>query len=141
MADQRFTKSMRLLSRTDFRRVYEHRCSVADGSIRLVGRLNGEEFSRMGLSVSRECGNAVVRNRWKRLLREAYRLSHERLPLGIDFVVIPRPDAEPELGPLEKSLVNLSWRLQKRLKEADSTARRNARAEKRSRPSRRPPRD
>jgi ribonuclease P protein component len=135
MADQRFTKSMRLLSRTDFRRVYDRRCSIADSLIRLVGRLNDENFSRMGLSVSRECGNAVVRNRWKRLLREAFRLSQASLPTSIDFVVIPRPDAHPELGPLEKSLVNLSWRLQKKLKEADSTARRNAREEKRTRRS------
>lgn len=133
MADQQFTKSSRLLSRTDFRRVYERRCSVADSLIRLAGRLNDAEESRMGLSVSRDCGNAVARNRWKRLLREAFRLSRTRLATGIDFVVIPRPDATPELGPLEKSLANLSWRLHKRLKEAKSTARRNTREEKRTR--------
>ena len=132
---------MRLLSRSDFRRVYEHRNSVAYSSVRIVGRLNGKEFSRMGLSVSRDCGNAVVRNRWKRLLREAFRLSQASLPAGIDFVVIPRPDAEPELGPLEKSLVNLSWRLAKRLKEADSTARRNAREVIRTRRSTRKKQD
>jgi ribonuclease P protein component len=98
--------------------------------LRLVGRLNGLEYSRIGLSVSREVGRAVVRNRWKRLLREAFRLSRERLPSGLDFVAIPRTDAKPELKSLAKSLVDLSWRLSKRLKRDESAARREKREEK-----------
>jgi ribonuclease P protein component len=103
--------------------------------LRLVGRLNERDFSRIGLSVSREVGGAVVRNRWKRLLREAFRLSRERLPTGLDFIAIPRPDAKPELNALAKSLVDLSWRLSKRLKREESAARREdkSRAEPRRR--------
>ncbi|HZZ29509.1 MAG TPA: ribonuclease P protein component [Pirellulales bacterium] len=133
MVDQSFPKLLRLRSRTDFRRVYERRCAVGDSLIRLLGRLNDLPHARLGLSVSRDCGNAVVRNRWKRLLREAFRLSRQKLPDGLDFIVMPRAAEPPNLELLSKSLVQLAWRLQKRLKQDDSTARRNAQAEK-SRP-------
>jgi ribonuclease P protein component len=130
MPDQSFPKQLRLRSRTDFRQVYERRCSIGDGMLRLVGRLNELDYSRIGLSVSREVGGAVVRNRWKRLLREAFRLSRERLPGGLDFIAIPRTGAEPELKNLSKSLVDLTWRLSKRLKRDESAARRDQREEK-----------
>jgi ribonuclease P protein component len=137
MVDQRFTKQLRLLSRSDFRRVYERRCAVGDDVVRLVGRLNELTHPRLGLSVSRECGNAVTRNRWKRLMREAFRLSREQLPGGLDFIAIPKAKTPPDLGALRKSMVNLSWRLAKRLKGDESAARRGARDEKRTRRSRR----
>src|SRR5262249_38391896 len=95
--------------------------------IRLLGQLNDLPHSRLGLSVSRDCGNAVVRNRWKRLLREAFRLSRQKLPEGLDFIVVPRAEQPPKLELLAKSLVQLTWKLQKRLKQDASTARRNAR--------------
>ncbi|HEY2826837.1 MAG TPA: ribonuclease P protein component [Pirellulales bacterium] len=136
MIDRSFPKQMRLLSRGDFRRVYEGRCAVGDEVVRLVGRLNELSYSRIGLSVSRECGNAVKRNRWKRLLREGFRQSRKQLPSGLDFVAIPRAAEPPELGPMSKSLVNLSWRLAKRLKQDESATRRDKRAEKNSRRAR-----
>lgn len=50
----------------------------------------GKEDRRMGLVVSRKLGPAVVRNRVKRLLREAFRLNRERLKSGVDYVFSPR---------------------------------------------------
>ena len=130
MADQSFSKSLRLRSRGDFRLVYERRCSVGDGLVRVLGRLSELEWPRMGLSVSKQVGNAVVRNRWKRLLREAFRTLREKLPGGLDFVVVPRSGATPELRQLTKAMVELTRRLQKRLKREAAAARRDSVAEK-----------
>ena len=69
----------------------------------------------MGLSVSRKVGGAVVRNRWKRLLREAFRLTRPQLPAGIDLIVIPRAGTEPTLAALMESLVRLAGRLERKL--------------------------
>jgi ribonuclease P protein component len=70
---------------------------------------------RLGISASRRLGGAVVRNRWKRLLREAFRLSRSQLPAGIDLVVIPRQDVEPTLASLLESLPRLAARLAKKV--------------------------
>lgn len=53
----------------------------------LIGS-SGQGPSRLGLTVSRKVGNAVVRNRVKRQLREIFRKTH--LPEGLDLVVIGR---------------------------------------------------
>ncbi len=50
-------------------------------------------MSRFGVSVGRKVGGAVVRNRVKRLLRDAFSACLEDLPDGSDFVVVARPDA------------------------------------------------
>jgi ribonuclease P protein component len=65
-------------------------------------------------------GGAVARNRWKRLLREAFRLKQANIPSGLDLIVIPRQTAKPELGRLMKSLPALARRLAKRLAGAKS---------------------
>lgn len=55
----------------------------------LVGP-NGERTPRLGLIVSRKVGNAVVRNRIKRITREVFRQTHPLPGLGVDILVIPR---------------------------------------------------
>lgn len=52
-----------------------------------------EQRPRFGVSVSRKVGNAVVRNRVKRTIREAVAELESELPDGLDYVVLARPDA------------------------------------------------
>jgi ribonuclease P protein component len=80
----------RLLNPSDFRRVYDARKPWHGAAIVIFSRPNGLPFSRVGVSVSRKHGSAVKRNRLKRVLREAFRLSQAELPAGFDFVLIPR---------------------------------------------------
>jgi ribonuclease P protein component len=114
MSDARFPKASRLLRTRDFERVFEARQSRGDRLLIVYGRPNDLGTTRLGLVVSRKCGGAVRRNRWKRLLREAFRRRRQDLPLAYDLVVIARPPAEPDLGSLENSLLRLAHQVARR---------------------------
>lgn len=53
-------------------------------------RLNNRPYNRFGITAGKKIGNAVARNRAKRLIRLAYRNSEVNLPVGIDIVIVAR---------------------------------------------------
>jgi ribonuclease P protein component len=112
--NQRFPARFRLRDGREFAAVYQARTTAGDGCLLVYGRPNDAGHARLGMSVSRKVGKAVVRNRWKRLLREAFRTSPARLPAGLDLVVIPRAAEPPPLEAIRDSLVKLSHDVRRR---------------------------
>ncbi len=74
----------------DFRRCYERRATASNDWLLVYCCKNGLAWSRVGVSVAKKWGKAHVRNRIRRLLREAFRLSKPDIPKGYDFILIPR---------------------------------------------------
>ncbi len=76
-----FGPRQRLTHARQFQAVYAERLRKSAGPLTLHARPNGLAFARLGLAVGRPVGTAAARNRVKRLLREAFRLSrHEVAP-------------------------------------------------------------
>ena len=117
MTDQRFQRRCRIRQRSDFDRVYRHEFYAADAVLVVRGCSNDLSYSRLGLSVSRRVGNAVTRNRWKRLIREAFRKLRKDLPAGYDFVVRPRRGALPDYQAILRSLPQVARRLVRRIEQ------------------------
>lgn len=94
--DQRFGKTRRVRKRSDFGLLRTDGAKA--GSTRhftwVVRQRSPEDAdteTRLGLVVSTRAGNAVVRNRLKRWSRELFRTQREKLPKGIDLLLIYRP--------------------------------------------------
>jgi ribonuclease P protein component len=96
-AHRGFPRTARLTRPADFTRVYGRRQSAASGQLVVYALPNSlpDGRVRLGLSVSRRIGTAVVRNRWKRRLREAFRATRGELPQGIDIIVVVRSGRPP----------------------------------------------
>jgi ribonuclease P protein component len=114
MASNSFPKRVRLLRPTEFERVFNARNAASNEWVVLHGAANELGYPRLGLTVSRQRGGAVVRNRWKRLLREAFRLSQQSLP-ALDLVCVARGQTPPGLDQFTESLPELCARIQKKI--------------------------
>lgn len=81
------TQSLKL--NRDFRRVYKGDCFVGGYTVVYVKK-NRYPFNRLGLTVGKAAGKAVMRNRLKRLMRESYRLIEDNIARGYDFIIVAR---------------------------------------------------
>ena len=105
---RRFPKKMRLAKRADIKKALRGRCIVRDRKLTIYFATNGLGVSRLGLSVGRRCGPAVVRNLIKRRLREAFRLSGIGLTRpGYDLLCIPANGAVHAMCDYRDSLEEL----------------------------------
>ena len=83
-----FPKKKRLVSNSQFKAVMARGRRRSDGVLTLYMARNDCEYSRLGVSVGKSRGNAVIRNRLKRLMREAFRQNQERVPAGFDYMLM-----------------------------------------------------
>ena len=74
---------------SDFKRLYYRGKSCVKKRLVLYYKKNRFTFNRLGITVSPKVGNAVIRNRIKRLIKENYRLT-ENLVQGYDIVIVAR---------------------------------------------------
>jgi len=91
-------KERRLLARPQFGTCYEQGKKHFSKSFILfiVRRETGPGGLRLGLTVSRKMGNAVARNRIKRVVREYFRLHQYDFELPLDIVVVPKRNLEAD---------------------------------------------
>lgn len=94
-----FPRASRILLSRDFDRVMRKGRRAHGRNLILFLAKGDGDCPRLGLAVGRRVGNAVCRNRWKRLLRAAFRLSlKDRLP-PVDLVVVVKAAPVPEGAP------------------------------------------
>ena len=112
---ERFPKCLRLRSDREFEAVFASKHVAVDQVLVIHALPNQLPYSRLGLSVSKRAGNAPLRNHWKRLIREAFRLQRVHLPVGMDLVVRPRKGSQPQYHSVAQSLSKLVYQLGRQL--------------------------
>ena len=75
-----------------FRRLYTT-TGQANAYMVMYARRNHTNGNRVGITVGKKLGHAVVRNRVRRRIREVYRLTEEKFQPGWDIVVVARTRA------------------------------------------------
>jgi ribonuclease P protein component len=91
MKELSFPKKKRLVSNTQFKAVLDNGRRRSNGVLTLYMAKNDCEYSRLGVSIGKSRGNAVIRNRLKRLIREAFRQNQQQIPAGVDYVLMISP--------------------------------------------------
>ena len=84
---EEFPHSVRIVRSSDYRALYKTGRKVHSESFVLFFRANKVGHPRLGITVSRKIGSAVVRNRIKRMFREIFRRSFREIPGQFDIVV------------------------------------------------------
>jgi ribonuclease P protein component len=93
MEKQSFGKHVRICKRRDYLTVYQQGVRSYSENFTIIACKNQMGISRLGITVSKKVGNAVQRNRIKRLIREYFRLNRSRLSTPRDIVIIAKKDA------------------------------------------------
>ena len=86
-----FRKKQRLKTNRQFRAVLANKCCSSNKLASLFLAENNVGFPRLGVSVSKKCGNSPLRNRIKRMARESFRLNQHDIGQNYDYLLIFSP--------------------------------------------------
>jgi ribonuclease P protein component len=102
-------RKYRIKKNEDFQKVFKLGKSIANRQFVIYILQNPDEREfRIGLSVSKKIGNAVTRNRVKRLIRQVFSEEKQRIVSGKEFIVIARkPAADMNYHEVKSSLNHL----------------------------------
>jgi ribonuclease P protein component len=107
-----FPRRYRIVRGAEYRALYAQGRKLHSESFVLFARENALEHHRIGLTVSRRVGGAVIRNRVKRLLREVFRRSRREIPHHYDFVVNARRESrDRDYQALRREFLDVAGRL------------------------------
>ncbi len=113
-----FGKRWRIRRRKDYLAVQSRGSRVHSTYFLLLLLPNGRSHTRLGITVSRKVGKAVVRNRVRRYVREVFRQNKEWFVAGWDVVVIAkRRAAEAAFSDVSSDLGAASGRVRRRTRE------------------------
>ena len=110
MKSNTFPRELRLVTPSQFSRVFDHPVKAVSDHITILAKFNDLQNPRLGLTIAKKKEKtAVGRNRIKRIIRDSFRLNQHNLP-NIDIVVIARNQiGEAENKHLHKQL-NKLWK-------------------------------
>ena len=107
-------------SNKDFMKVYKKGRFSANSLITVYFLPNRSPYNRIGITTSKKIGNAVQRNRARRIIRAAYRNTEKLFPIGFDIIFVARTDI------LNAKSTNIETFIKKRvLKEMNKTFKQN----------------
>jgi len=95
----------RIKKNAEFQTIFKRGKSVANRQFVVYCLEKEEDYYRVGLSVSKKVGNAVVRNRIKRYIRQTFLEIHDQVHRNMDYIIIARnPAAKLDFHETKKSL-------------------------------------
>ena len=107
-----FPKSARVVRRSEYRAIQRSSLRVVTDHFIIYARKRRRKSQRVGITVSKKVGNAVVRNRVKRLVRECFRLNRQHLPSELDLVLVARKQRGiPSFDGAREQLIHGAMRL------------------------------
>ncbi len=103
--EEGFPKRFRIKKRTEFKKIYEEGNKI-NGRFVIVHYLENElNHPRIGITVTRKVGRAVIRNRWKRLIREIFRKNKGHFPPKDMVITVKRGMKLPTYRELEEDII------------------------------------
>jgi ribonuclease P protein component len=95
MKAQSFRRAEKVTNKSNYRIIYEQGVRRSSRFFTIIICGNSHAVRRMGMTVTKKTGNAVFRNRTKRLIREFFRRNKDLFPAGHDVVVMARKNIPP----------------------------------------------